>query len=474
MPHAKPPFAEQDLHRFWQHSAYFRQAQALPDGRRVQVVHPGRYNCDAGPDFRDATLRIDGKIHRGDVEIHLAAQDWYGHGHHTDPAYNQVILHLVLGEANPGEDIRLENGLTCPQLSVPASALNQFLSALDSGHGLPSLIDCPLSRQTTDKIVLTVHRAGALRFWEKLEGFREQIEEQSWDQLLYRGICEALGYSKNQEPFRRLAQLLPVDLIFSELREMRDLDPELLVSALMLGAAGLLKAPERTGPIDADVRAYLQPRQALWQELRHVLQIRSMRAEEWQFFRLRPQNFPTRRIAAVSRLIVKFYRLGMLESLLPLFLDGSLPVRQVIGELRAFFLIPADAFWAHRYDFKSRAPAVQRSLGHLIGEKRADDLVVNIVLPVVAAYARETGQALLENRVFEVYTAYPGLQENVLTRGLRQQLALRQRSAHARGNTHGARFQQGLIHLGKLFCRHLDCETCLRITPPAAKSETEN
>ncbi len=475
MPESKTPFSEQDLHRFWRHSAFFRMAQPLSGGRMMQVIDRGRYNRDAGPDFLDAVLRIDGKLVRGDVEIHLRERDWYAHGHHTDPAYDRVVLHVVLGDPDPGQEIRLENGTSCPQLGIPVSDLQQFLSALENGKNLPVLIQCPLSQQPVDKIVLTVHRAGALRFWEKVESFREQIEEQSWDQLLYRGICEALGYAKNQEPFRRLAQLVPVDLIFSELRETpRDNDPDTLVSALLFGAAGLLKPPERSGPIDVEVQQYLSPRQAIWQQMQHVLQIRPMRMEAWQFFRLRPQNFPTRRIAAVSRLILRFYRQGMLESLLPLFKDGNLPVRRIITELRNFFSIPAEGFWAQRYDFKSRTSISSNAAGFLIGEKRADDLIVNVVLPIVAAYARETHHALLENRVFEVYSAYPGLQENVLTRGVRQQLSLDRKTARAPGGMRGARFHQGLIHLAKLFCRHLDCDTCLRITPPAAKFETEN
>lgn len=80
----------------WQHRLWpATLSLATVDGRPVRIIHPGRLNTDAGPDFFNARILIDGRLWAGDVEIHVKASDWYRHGHHTDPAYSSVILHVV-------------------------------------------------------------------------------------------------------------------------------------------------------------------------------------------------------------------------------------------------------------------------------------------------------------------------------------------------------------------------------------------
>ena len=136
---------------------------------------------------------------------------------------------------------------------------------------------------------------------------------------------------------------------------------------------------------------------------------------------------------------------------------------RVIRELHGTFVVPADDFWQDHYDFRGRSLARPTgNLGHLVGEQRAHDLVVNVVLPILMLFARETGNAHLQNRVLEVYSSYPNLQENVITRRMRQQLFPQGR--RAKTETTGARFQQGLLHLSKNFCQSLSCESCLRIS----------
>ncbi|RMD96566.1 MAG: DUF2851 family protein [Calditrichaeota bacterium] len=174
--------------------------------------------------------------------------------------------------------------------------------------------------------------------------------------------------------------------------------------------------------------------------------------------------------------MLKFYRTGMLEALLSCVAQQEVKPRVIIKELQSYFKTPATGFWQYHYDFRSRAAITPRhGYGDLVGEKRADDLVINVVLPILAAYCQETHNAGLQNRIMEIYSAYPGLQENVITRKMRQQLfpALSPREAKS-GRQKGARFQQGLIHLARNYCRPLACQACLALTPPGAGSETES
>jgi hypothetical protein len=497
-------FSEQGLHQLWIRRRFSAERLQTTDGQTVEIINPGEYNCDAGPDFRRAALRTAGKILQGDIEFHLNANDWFTHNHHRDPAYNHVILHVAIAGPDSPEKLIKENGLPVAQILLPSdeNLVKMMTASLSSSESdlaqpppstssFPPLFDCPLSRTTPEKIYATVRHVGLQRLAAKAEAFAEQVAQGSWDQAVYRGIAEAMGYDKNQEPFRRLAELLPIDLLFSELRASREIVPQHLLEALLFGAAGFLSswsAPEKIP--DAEIAAFVTPRLQLWEPLRHTLQIRPLRREAWQFFRLRPQNFPTRRLAGLSALLLKFYRDGLLEHLAGVFLS-SLKPKALVNELLSYFICPADDFWRRHYDFFSSASPQPRELvqprvskrqqkklsenervmlpqtnyGDLIGRDRALDILVNIVLPALWHYGRQAGDAHLQNLVQEVYGSFPRLQDNRITRAMQQQLA--QQFPVSRSVATTALTQQGLIHLQKLYCRPLRCEECLRLAAPA-------
>ncbi len=448
---------EKRLHELWQQQKIPREYLHTLEGQPVEVVNAGQYNRDRGPDFRRATLRVAGKILQGDIEIHVHAGDWSAHGHHLDPAYNDVILHLALLASDSPETDRTivrENGLPVLQMLVPA----EILSVPPPQNA--ALFICPLSSTSTEKILSTVRHAGQLRLAAKASAFTEQLTQSSWDQVIYRGIAEALGYDKNQEAFRRLAELLPVELLFAELRAVRDLGPEIVLDALLFGAAGFLSP----NPSDAASAAFVSTRLKLWEELRHTLQIRPLRPEAWQFFRLRPPNFPTRRLAALSALILKFYRAGILEHLLNVVATLGREPKKLTHELLQHVICPAVGLWQAHYDLQSQPQPARRiaQAGDLLGRERALDIVTNIFMPVLWLYYGEAGDGVLQSQVQEAYSTLPKLQENQITRRMRQQLSetfpLQKKVAEA------ARSQQGLIHLHKVFCRPLRCQECLALT----------
>ena len=469
---AQPNFSEETLHQLWLQRRFSNAALKTTDGQSLEVVTPGEYNRDGGPDFRRATLRFAGKLCQGDVELHLDANDWYNHHHHLDPKYNDVILHLAIETPEAPEKIVKENGLAIPQILFPDSVLEIDPKASVSS----TLFICPLSQTSPEKIHATVRHVGLQRLIAKAGAFAEQVGHSSWDQAVYRGLAEAMGYDKNQEPFRRLAELLPIELLFSELRASRDLPPALLLDALLFGAAGFYSSEKIP---DAEIIVFLEPRLPLWETLRHTLQIRPLRREAWQFFRLRPANFPTRRLAGFAALLLKFYRDGLLEHLVNLFLSSAkvslkMRTKTIVSELLNYFVCPADEFWRTHCDFTHATAAsesddvdaapdrpliAQTNYGDLIGRDRALDILVNIVLPALWHYGRQAGDAHLQNLVQEVYGGFPKLQENQITRAMRQQLS--PQFPVSRTVATSALTQQGLIHLQKLYCRPLRCEECL-------------
>jgi hypothetical protein len=481
---ARPTSSELALHQLWLQRRIPAELLRTTEDQIVEIINPGEYNRDAGPDFRRATLRLAGKICQGDVELHLDANDWFNHQHHRDAKYNDVILHLAL--ITPDAPIRIvkENGLTIPHILL---ALDKNILRIDQlSESSPAILDCPLSRTAPEKIYATVRHAGLLRLMAKADAFVEQVSNSSWGQAVYRGLAEALGYDKNQEPFRRITELLPIELVFSELRASRVAQPAIFLEAMLFGAAGFfssLPAPEKIP--DAEIAAFVEPRRQLWESLQHALQIRPLRREAWQFFRLRPPNFPTRRLAGFSALLLKFYRDGLLEHLAGIFLASSKVqikkrTKAVVAELLNYFVCPADDFWRTHYDFfpaawaktgnggeaeEARLVTAKTNYGDLIGRARALDILVNIILPALWHYGRQAGDAHLQNLVQEVYGSFPRLQENQITRAMRQQLS-RQFSV-SRPVAASALTQQGLIHLQKLYCRPLRCEECLGLVKGA-------
>src|SRR5262245_23226904 len=105
-------FPEKLLQKIWLRGDFDRGAAVRSDGRRVRIVHPGKWNLLGGPDFIGARLRVGDAEHEmcGDVEVHLHAGDWYAHAHASDPAYHKVILHVVLFPPDAGHATRIAGG----------------------------------------------------------------------------------------------------------------------------------------------------------------------------------------------------------------------------------------------------------------------------------------------------------------------------------------------------------------------------
>lgn len=453
-------FSEATLHDFWLFSTWFDNPFVTTNNKKIEVVRRGTHNKDAGPDILSAILKIDGCIVQGDIEIHLKPREWYAHQHQDDEAYNRVVLHIALEGNTAAEKIVCENGSEVLQYVLPASKIEFFLEE-QKNRVTAYQPTCQLKAASKHTIVSTLQAAGIMRFQEKVERFSESIQNASWDQVLYAGICEALGYSKNQEPFRRLAQKTPIDLLFSEMEEGHGVEGNISLSALLFGAAGFLKRPEGD-TIDTALANFLDPLIERWNGLRHVLQIEPLQVSSWKFFKLRPQNFPTRRIAALIALIQKFNRKGMLENLSSIVMSEENTLKNINMELRQFFIVPATDFWIRYNDFKNvKAFADPRRPGALIGRSRADDLVVNVVLPILLLYASSTLNAKLENRIWELLRVFPALQHNHITKKMGGQLCLNRGEKNYVRNT--ALIQQGTINLHKNWCSTYACQACVEL-----------
>ena len=394
---------ERAVARLWRRAHVLADGLQTEDGRRLRVVYPGRLSGLAGPDFRDTVLETEsGELITGDVELHVDAPDWYRHGHHADPAYNGVVLHVVLhpkGALGSAQQSRT---------AAPVASLEPVAGLLEEASDLPVDAMQWMALPRGEELGDALDRAGDQRFLAKARGFALELEHGDPDELLYRAVMEGLGYAANRRPFRRLAGLVP----FSALRALRDEPPPtrlLAIKAMLMHAAGLLSHVESA-----------EERRGMRALLRHLPVTPRLAAGEWRLFRVRPGNHPARRVLGAAILGDRYVQTG---------LAGGL----------------ADAVAGH-----SAAPLVRAlSAGQYVGVGRAREIAVNAVLPFIHAWAGVTRRQDLQGSCLELYRGFPSLAENEITREMRRVLSTGDGSIEARG----ARRHQGLIQLYKSMTR---------------------
>ena len=389
------PGGEAAVARLWSRAHTLYHGLRTEQGAPFRVVYPGRPGGPAGPDFLDSVIETpDGERITGDVELHVDAPDWYRHGHHGDPAYNGVVLHVVMRTGGRKTSTH-QSGTTVPVVKLQGSA-----SAYEGG---PGLLLASLESASTAEVEERLDRAGEMRFLAKSGGFAMELRGGEADQVLYAALLEGLGYAANRRPFRLLAGAVPYPRL-AALRGEPASTRLLAFKALLLHGGSLLdRAPAEDLP---GISALL-----------HRLPLgRPIRKGEWTTSGVRPANHPTRRVLGAACIVDSLLDLGPAESIAGL-------VRQD----------DARGLWS------------MLSARPFVGEGRARELAANVALPFTHALARTRGDGELESASLEIFGRLPALQENALTREMRRILADSGKSV----GPGGARRQQGLIHLYK-------------------------
>lgn len=454
----RSPMVEELIFQLWEHGYFATLELASEKNENVEIISQGQRNFDSGPDFKNATFKLDGKIHQGDLEIHRSANDWYLHHHHHDPAYNNVIVHLVIGSKSNQHKppIRLNQKPVPIEIFVDLS--ESQISYLTKKYKLSltqpsSKIDCHIKHLNDSKKLAIIEIAGLARFRQKAERFNESRFHQSWSQIIYAGMLEALGYSKNTRPFRKLARLIPVEVVMRELQHANEHSLQ-NIQALLFGVAGLLPSQDpRLAIRDEEILHYVEKMESVWQENKKRIGIEPMGREEWQFFRLRPVNFPTRRLAGACLVLSRLLPKGVLESLIHICDSLYQNPQQIIQELEALFITTTSGYWSKHYVFDTKSNAGSKQT--LIGKARARDIIVNIILPSIYAYSNETNDGRLKSTMLQVYRQYPRLSSNIIIKKMiNDYLKI---DAKVINN---ALKQQGVIHLYKMYCIKKDCDRC--------------
>jgi len=440
-------FPESRVVEIWRDRLPGRTDLVTEDNEPVRIVYPGRLNGDRGADYRDAVIATRQGLLRGDVEIHVKTSSWWAHRHHHDPVYNRVVLHVVFWN-DVDRAVILQNGR-----KVPTLALHKFIGDLSDVSADPVKIPrthtmpCRDAVRRWDKELTgaILDAAGETRFFSRVADFQTELNLAGAGQSLYRGIMGALGYSKNKLQMVELAERMPLRKLESAASgELADYECLAQYHARLAGMAGLLPS-QRTGTYYAAQYAdnWIAGLERVWDGCRETA---TMSEDAWAFFKVRPGNLPTRRIAAMCHLLLRYKGEGMLAGLLGR-LDEAAGEAGFRGLERALLVTAG----SHRVAGAGSGLSGGGCYPALLGRGRAADIVVNVLLPFTIAWG---ARPELAGKALEIYRRYPGLDENALERHMVNQLGI------GRYMVSTARRQQGLLHIYKTLCSQGRCGEC--------------
>ncbi len=382
--------AEALLQYLWEHRLWVYGSLKTVDGVPVRVIDQGRRNNDAGPDFFNAKIDIGGQEWAGNVEIHMRASDWHRHHHGDDRSYDSVVLHVV-GES----DCRISrpDGCLIPQMELPWDAdFNFRYNAM-----VNNTVDRPACARELSKlnpIYITdwLTCLGHERLYEKVERVNNALERLNgdWQAAAYVVIARALGFSTNSDAFERLAYATPLRCLLKHRSDRR------LVEAALFGQAGFLDEPSK-GPDDAD---YMRQMREDYAFMRVKYNLERPDPLGWRMARMRPPNFPHRRIAALVTLV----------------LDGFVPGRafsHVSDErsARELFDVSIGGYWINHYNFGSTSAYAPRAFS----PDSVTSLLINAVVPLLYAYGLYYGNDAKTETALHILQSLPP-ERNSLTR----------------------------------------------------------
>lgn len=413
---------ESFVHFLWRTRRFEGRHLFTCEGLPLSILHPGEYNAHhAGPDFFNARLRIGDTEWAGNVEMHVRASDWYQHGHQTDTAYHNVVLHVVWEADQP---VLRPDGTAIPTLCLAPLAAPDLLRHYERLLHQTSWIACADQWEQVPSIIV--------RNWldrmlvERLEQKTQRIEHllhvsgQHWEAAFYHALAASFGLSVNTAPFEALARSIPLSLLARHRSDLRQIE------ALLFGQAGLLD-----GPFQEQYPAQLARE---YRFLQHKYGLVPLPPGQWKFLRMRPANFPTVRIAQFARLVHQS------QHLFSQVLEAS-----EAREVEHLFSVEADGYWQLHYRFDQ--PSVKRNKA--LGRDFIHLLMINTIIPMLFYYGRSREMPQYERKALRWLEALPP-EANTILQGW-EKMGMTARQAYE---------SQALLHLKKQYCDQKRCLEC--------------
>lgn len=406
----------------WQHNLWPTERFESNQGHRVEVIDRGTLNRGDGPDFCDAVVRIDGQTWAGSIEMHVRASDWYRHGHHNDPAYANVVLHVV---AVNDTLVRRGDG-TVPQILLPcdSNVMHRYAAMMQAGENDlpcgPGLADIQPMFVTDFVTALAVGRlerksADICRILDANGG--------DWTAAAFVVIARALGFGSNADSMERVARAVPLAAL------LKQSDNPLALEAVLMGCGGLLQPPgrdEREEALCAEYDFYSR---------KFGLSHDNEDTIIWHR-RVRPANRPVRRLATLALFMSDSFAFAR-----RLFaLDDAAGAAALFEGLEQ----PGNYWQTH-----STPGTLLAKPSALLTANVVNLLMINAVAPLVYAYGRQNGYEGRSDLACEILMRIPAEDNSII------------RMFAANGlHCRDAFGSQALIQLKRHYCDRRDCVRC--------------
>ncbi|MDQ1274330.1 MAG: hypothetical protein QG591_2960 [Planctomycetota bacterium] len=447
------------------------------DGLRLEVLSPGWWNSEGGPDFKHAEILLEGKgLIKGDIEVHVFSSDWIRHQHDKQRSYDTVCLHVVMWSDKQGEPMKNYSGHFIPQLTLSTyldAELDDLVDVIDIESYLkgrkviPGHCHMEIQRQKVDGewIGYFLDYAGDERILRKVKRYERWVGTSPFEQVIYEAIMESLGYKNNKKPFLTLATRIPLE-------DIRRLTPEdvtiqkkkIDMQSLLLGMAGLLPQQRNLKPpSDNETAAYIHDIERAWDAVQKKIDRASMTKDDWIYAGSRPANFPERRIAAIANILSECSSHSIFQHILSVFEkvenyhDEHRIIKTLIDNIQSLFLDIYDPYWSHHYVLCGKK--ITKPL-QLIGKERTSHIFINVMIPILLVYARKHNNFKMEKILHLVYKKYKPLPATSVTEFMSNRILGQLKTSGKIVNT--ARRQQGLYQIFKDFCENdnMSCNKC--------------
>jgi hypothetical protein len=385
---------EDFLHYLWKTRHFNQQNLTITTGESLFIADTGTYNRDAGPDFQQARIRIGDLLWIGNIEMHLRSSDWFRHGHHGDPAYQNVILHVVYeADENISLSPKTEHSsatyLPCLELKnrIAPHLFEKYWGMLQTTAWVPCQMH--FSAVSTFTRAACLDRLVIERLEQKVERIEQRLEanQYDWETTFYEKMARSFGAKVNAEPMELLAQSLPYTLLSKYKNSLFQIE------ALLFGQAGWLE----NHFLDA-YNVALAKEYAFLKQKHRLTPLQTNRIA-WKFSKMRPANFPTIRLAQFA---------GLVHQSVHLF--SKIITKETITEVVELLESPTSNYWTTHYTFDT--PSIERPKP--FGKKAIQLIVLNTVIPFLFLYGKTKGLPALKNRALDWLETLPPEQNHII------------------------------------------------------------
>jgi len=478
--------SENELQAIWAKQS-FTSSLKTQSGDIISVLNVGELNSDSsGPDFKNARVRIGYLVYVGDIEIDSEYSNWKSHGHNIDAKYNKVILHVSLINKNNHHYIYTKDGRKVPNITLSKFVKKEFFQKLKSEvqkkeDANSRTLKCS---SVSDNIEMVkkkefISRLGVHRFSKKCDRIYDRLKELAylhelnikeptikyslrpefkkkkfssddfkektiWQQLLYELLFEALGYTQNKQIMLKLSRALNIDFVKNYLIDGKEHGA---IESIFFNVSGLI--PQVKGLPKDEVSDYTMRLTSEWERIGKTYDGKRFDETDWHFFRIRPQNFPTIRIAGGIKYLDMIINQNLIGNIITK-IEEIRKIQVLINSIRSLLIVRSSGYWRKHYIFDQQSKA---DIKYFVGVSRADEIFVNVLLPFFTVYFDAFGKTDLSKKILKIFNEYEQKGDNKITRQVADSL-------HVTPLLKNTIYVQGMIELYRSYCSKNNCLEC--------------